>query len=211
MINDTVGWAVCDLGIIVKTETGGQTINFHNWDYQVSPTSLELLNVFFLDENYGWAVGTYGIAIHTTNGGINWNIILDGWTNNMLRSVQFTSSTNGYILGNNKTLFKYGLLTDVEDQPTQPTEFKLEQNYPNPFNPSTIIQYAIGSRQFVQLKVYDVLGNEIATLVNEEKAPGTYELEFKSTVGSRQLASGVFYYQLKAGDFVQSKKMLLIK
>ena len=92
-----------------------------------------------------------------------------------------------------------------------PNEFKLEQNYPNPFNPSTSIQYAIGSRQFVQLKVYDVLGNEVATLVNEEKAPGNYEVEFQSSVHSRQLASGVYYYQLRVGDYLETKKMLMLK
>jgi len=87
------------------------------------------------------------------------------------------------------------------------TGFKLEQNYPNPFNPSTNIQYAVGNRQFVQLKVYDILGNEVATLVNEEKAPGTYEVEFNAT----QLSSGVYYYKLEAGKFSQSRKMVLLK
>jgi 5-hydroxyisourate hydrolase-like protein (transthyretin family) len=61
------------------------------------------------------------------------------------------------------------------------------------------------------LKIYDVLGNEVATLVNEEKAAGSYEVEFQSTVGSHQLASGVYYYQLRAGDYLETKKMLMIK
>lgn len=91
------------------------------------------------------------------------------------------------------------------------TKFLLSQNYPNPFNPSTNIQYAIGSRQFVQLKVYDILGNEIATLVDEEKSPGTYEVNFQSSVNSNQLASGIYYYKLKAGDYIQTKKMILLK
>ncbi len=89
--------------------------------------------------------------------------------------------------------------------------FSIKQNYPNPFNPSTNIQYAIGNRQFVQLRIYDVLGNEIATLVNEEKPAGVYEIEFQSTVVSHQLASGVYYYQLRAGDFLETKKMTLVK
>ena len=61
------------------------------------------------------------------------------------------------------------------------------------------------------MKVYDVLGNEIATLVNEEKPAGEYEIEFQSAVGGRQLASGIYYYQLRAGDFVETKKMILLK
>jgi len=104
------------------------------------------------------------------------------------------------------------VLTDVKDETQLPTEFALLQNYPNPFNPSTNIQYAIANRQFVRLKVYDVLGNEIATLVNEEKSSGTYEIEF--SVGASQrlaLTSGVYFYQLKAGNFLETKKMVFLK
>jgi len=103
------------------------------------------------------------------------------------------------------------IFTDVEEQPTQPEEFKLEQNYPNPFNPSTRIHYQVSSISQVTLKVFDVLGNEIATLVNEEKPAGSYEVEFQSTVINRQLASGIYFYQLKADEFIQTKKMLMIK
>ena len=86
-------------------------------------------------------------------------------------------------------------------------EFSLSQNYPNPFNPTTSLQLAIGSRQFVTLKVYDLLGREIATLVNEEKPAGEYEVEFDAT----GLQSGVYFYTLRAGSFVESKKLLLLK
>jgi hypothetical protein len=83
----------------------------------------------------------------------------------------------------------------------------LYNNYPNPFNPSTRIQYAVSSRQFVSLKVYDVLGNEVATLVNEEKPIGSYEVEFDAI----ELPSGIYFYRLQAGDFVETKKMVLMK
>ncbi|MGB5530586.1 MAG: M20/M25/M40 family metallo-hydrolase, partial [Ignavibacteriaceae bacterium] len=86
-------------------------------------------------------------------------------------------------------------------------DFVLEQNYPNPFNPITSMQYTTGSRQFVTLKVYDLLGNEIATLVNEEKPAGTYEL----TWNAEGLPSGVYFYQLRAGNFVETKKMVFMK
>jgi len=93
-------------------------------------------------------------------------------------------------------------------------EYKLYQNYPNPFNPSTSIQYAVSSlptgqagRQFVSLKVYDVLGTEIAVLVDEEKPAGTYEVEYNAS----NLPSGVYFYQLNAGSFIETKKMILIK
>ncbi len=87
--------------------------------------------------------------------------------------------------------------------------FNLEQNYPNPFNPSTSIQYAVGSRQFVSLKVYDVLGREVATLVNEYKSAGRYSVEF--TVKNEQLSSGVYFYRLTAGSYSAVKKMVLLK
>jgi len=92
-----------------------------------------------------------------------------------------------------------------------PVKYELHQNYPNPFNPTTIIKYNIVNSGNVSLKVYDVLGNEVATLVNEEKQPGSYEVEFQSAVGSPQLASGIYFYQLRAGEFVQTKKMVLLR
>jgi hypothetical protein len=101
--------------------------------------------------------------------------------------------------------------TEIEVEEPIKLNYKLEQNYPNPFNPTTSIQYAISSRQFVQLRVYDVLGNEIATLANEEKSAGTYEVEFNPLSISHLTSSGVYFYQLKAGDFVSTKKMLFLK
>ncbi len=84
----------------------------------------------------------------------------------------------------------------------------LKQNYPNPFNPSTSIQYALNSTQFVTLKVYDALGNEVATLVNEEKEEGVYQVEFSANSGS---ASSIYFYRLQAGNFSETKKMVLMK
>jgi len=105
------------------------------------------------------------------------------------------------------------LITDVNlvDEILLPTEFHLYQNYPNPFNPSTKISWQSPVSSWQTLKVYDVLGNEVATIVNEYEPAGSYEVEFKSSVGSFQLASGIYFYQLLAGDFVSVKKMLLLK
>lgn len=105
----------------------------------------------------------------------------------------------------------YGNLVSVKSEQLPPKDFFLLQNYPNPFNATTSIQYAIGSRQFVTLKIFDILGNEIATLVNEEKQPGIYEVEFNASSGIGNLVSGIYFYQLRAGDFVQTKKMVLMK
>ncbi|MBE0538438.1 MAG: T9SS type A sorting domain-containing protein [Ignavibacterium sp.] len=97
--------------------------------------------------------------------------------------------------------------TGINNEPGIITEFKLSQNYPNPFNPRTKIswQSPVGSHQ--TLKVYDVIGNEVATLVNEYKPAGMYNVQFTMN----NLASGIYFYRLQAGSFVQTKKMLLIK
>jgi hypothetical protein len=95
----------------------------------------------------------------------------------------------------------------VEDIKLNRTSFSLEQNYPNPFNPSTTIRYQIPQTNFVSLKISDVLGKEEAILVNEEKSPGNYEVNF-SVNG---LSSGIYFYTLKAGNFIETKKMILLK
>jgi hypothetical protein len=109
-------------------------------------------------------------------------------------------------------------LTGMDDEENRiASDFKLEQNYPNPFNPRTVISYRLPVTSHVTLKVYDILGNEIATLVNEEKPAGEYEVEFSAIGGSGfggnayNLPSGVYFYLLKAGSFVETKKMLLLK
>jgi hypothetical protein len=101
--------------------------------------------------------------------------------------------------------FEYSAIVEVEALVT--FSFELSQNYPNPFNPVTIIKYQIPELNFVTLKIYDVLGSEVTTLVNEEKPVGSYELEFNAT----DLPSGVYLYKLQAGSFVETKKMILIK
>ena len=88
-----------------------------------------------------------------------------------------------------------------------PIEFSLEQNYPNPFNPSTNIKFRISDGGLVSLKVYDILGNEITTLISKELASGEYKLPFNAS----SLSSGTYLYQLKAGDFIQTKKITLLK
>jgi hypothetical protein len=97
--------------------------------------------------------------------------------------------------------------TSVENIGEIPTEYVLSQNYPNPFNPSTIISFSLPSKAFVSLKVFDLLGREVAMLMSQEKSAGTYNVTFDA----RKLPSGVYFYRLIAGDFTQVKKMLLVK
>jgi hypothetical protein len=98
-------------------------------------------------------------------------------------------------------------ITSVDDKVQTPKEFLLSQNYPNPFNPTTKIDYTVSEKSNVNLRVFDLLGNEVAQLVNAEKEPGVYEVNFDAT----DLSGGVYIYQIKAGNFIDTKKMILLK
>jgi hypothetical protein len=105
--------------------------------------------------------------------------------------------------------FEYGLISGIKEyEPiVGPRTFKVDQNYPNPFNPSTVISYEIPNNSFVTLKVYDILGKEVATLVNEEKSSGIYRVTFDAS----HLPSGIYIYNITAGKYSQVKKMMLLK
>ncbi|MFA6598581.1 MAG: T9SS type A sorting domain-containing protein [Ignavibacteriaceae bacterium] len=155
------------------------------------------------------------------NDGQNWEKIgfVEGHGNsNSLKEYSFVDTdkpnrTAKYRLKQIDSDGKFEYSREVEVQIETPTVFALQQNYPNPFNPNTNIQYSVATTRNVSLKVYDVLGNEVATLVNEEKQPGVYNYELGSATGGRncELTSGVYFYQLRAGNFVQTKKMIVLK
>ncbi|MFZ0456003.1 MAG: T9SS type A sorting domain-containing protein [Ignavibacteriaceae bacterium] len=102
---------------------------------------------------------------------------------------------------------KDSVFTDVKKGNNIVSKFELLQNYPNPFNPTTNIKFRIAEIGLVTLKVFDILGREVATLIDEEKPAGQYTINFNAA----ELASGVYFYQLKAGNFLRTKKLLLLK
>jgi uncharacterized Ntn-hydrolase superfamily protein len=106
-----------------------------------------------------------------------------------------------------KSVITYVNPVSINENPNSPSKFFLYQNSPNPFNPTTIIKYQIPQSSFVSLKVFDALGTEVATLVNEEKSAGTFEIEFDAT----QFSSGIYFCQLKVGYLLQTRKMVLLK
>ena len=133
----------------------------------------------------------------------------EGLTNLNIRAL--TLDNNGFIYaGTGNGVWRRPLteiITSAENEITQPTEFLLSQNWPNPFNPITKIKYSVPQSLNVVIKVFDVLSNEIKTLVNEEKPAGTYEL----TWYAENLPSGIYFYQLKAGEYAAVKKMILLR
>lgn len=170
--------------------------------------------------NYGFEVERKSdIKGQTSNNWVNIGFVNGNGNSNSPKHYSFTDDDviggkHSYRLKqiDNDGEFAYSNVLEVNIN--LPLEYSLRQNYPNPFNPSTTIRYTIpnvisteGRNINVQLKVYDVLGNEVATLVNEEKPTGVYEVEFNAT----ELTSGVYFYKLQAGSFVEVKKMILLR
>ena len=158
---------------------------------------------------------TYGSGVYlSTNNGGNWSEVNNGLTSLSLRALAICGSYL-YAGGDGSGVWRRPLseiITGMEDeQNSLPQSFSLGQNFPNPFNPSTIIRYQLPLSSNVTLKVFDVLGNEVATLVNEYKSAGSYEVEFNPSFIKNHPSSGVYFYQLKAGAFIQTKKMLILK
>jgi photosystem II stability/assembly factor-like uncharacterized protein len=174
---------------------------------QVNPLNIEAgLSI----ESGGMLVGTdsLGIFLFSDNGD-SLGSRNEGLTNLNIQSL--TLDNNGYVYaGTGIGIWRRPLseiITSAEEVYTQPTEFILEQNFPNPFNPVTTIKYSIPEMNRVTLNLFNLLGEEVAILVNEEKVAGYYTVEFNAAA----LPSGVYFYQLKAGEYVQTKKMLLLK
>jgi hypothetical protein len=190
-------------GVYISTDNGD------NWILSLNDPGVT--SIFTIGSNI--FVGSFGNGIwRSTNYGSTWAQINDGFGGGAYWVLSIGADDQYLFAGTlASSIWRRPLsqiVTDVSEETIlNPTEFKLEQNYPNPFNPSTSIKYAIGRRQFVQIKVYDVLGNEVETLVNEEKPTGNYEIDFNAL----KFSSGVYFYKLQVGSIVESKKMILMK
>lgn len=209
------GWIVGDSGKVLKTTDGG-----NNWTFVtnsgVNPAE-QCKTVFSLNGNHVWIPTKDSDSYHTpiikysSDGGANWETQItpfrDSGGNNAVFSIFFTDEYNGYCTGDWGRIAWYTDPISVDDETNPVPDFYLLQNYPNPFNPMTNLRYAINSRQYVTLKVYNLLGKEVATLVNGYKETGSYTVNFDAS----NLSSGVYIYKLQAGDFTQTRKMTLVK
>ncbi|MGE5457977.1 MAG: YCF48-related protein [Methanococcaceae archaeon] len=192
--------------VIIRTTDGG-----NSWNRILGAFPPQLNSIYFQNKNTGWVVGNYGCILKTTDGGTTWNKLVSG-TSQELFGVQFVNENIGWAVGTNGKVLKttnggIATLIDEEEIKKIPDKFYLSQNYPNPFNPATKINYSIPKTSFTSLIIYDVLGKEIARLVNEEKPSGNYEISWNTI----NLASGIYFYQLRAGNFVETKKMILMR
>jgi photosystem II stability/assembly factor-like uncharacterized protein len=217
-VSDQKGWIAGEHGKVFKTTDGGLT-----WTRIWQDNYPAFTSVDFVSENTGWILtdellmGDESALFYTSNGGNSWDFQakLNGTKGSIF---MFDQNTGWYVGGHSVSgdpqvgyVYKTtnGGISFIEETQIDeiPTEFLLSQNYPNPFNPSTTLRYVIPQGSKVVIKVFDVLGNEIATLMDEEKSVGTYEL----TWNAANLPSGIYFYQLRSENFIETKKMILLK
>jgi len=211
----STGWTVGRFAygtpsIILNTTNGGTT-----WNAQLYDSTRWFCSIYFIDVLKGWATGyaseKAAAILHTTDGGKTWSEQLRGTPLLTVRSIHFTDSITGWAVSDECTILHTtnGGVTFVDDDNPRRTATHdlLQQNYPNPFNPNTTIKYELPKSSVVKLSVYDMLGREISVLINDRRDAGVHEVKFDGS----NLASGVYVYRLTAGDFVQSKKLVILK
>ena len=206
------GWAVGGISgysIYLRTTDGGNT-----WISSSVPTNFATCSfreICMINSRVGWLVGSYNggpFLFKTTDGGINWANETPKEVSIGLESISMINETDGFVVGEGFYKTSNGGVTDIDEKKVSLVDkFHLSQNYPNPFNPTTTIQYSIPKESFVTIKVYDDLGREIATLLNERKAIGNYSVDFNSS----NLSSGIYFYRLISGTYSATKKMILMK
>jgi photosystem II stability/assembly factor-like uncharacterized protein len=209
LLDNNNGWAVGTNGTILYTPNGGLPVELVSFSIELQDneivlnwiTATETNNLGFEIErkrnDAPWGdlafVKGNGTTTETQNYSFMDENIKAGKYKYRLKQIDYDGS------------FEYSKIVEVEVG--FPTEFSLEQNYPNPFNPKTKIKYQISKLSFVKIQIYDVLGNEIATLVNEEKPAGSYEAEFNPA----NLPSGIYFYRIQAGSYSETRKMVLLR
>ena len=210
-IDTSRGWAVGDDGTysyLILTTDGGQ-----NWVRGNTGISSTVRSVFFVDSSSGWISCADGTIAHSTDGGQNWKIQQSN-TKSSLESIFFVNKQNGWAVGDKGVILHTtngGSITEVPPTNESPVAFSLSQNFPNPFNPTTRIQYSIATKSYVEIKVYNLLGQSVITLVHDWEETGSYSVNFDGT----ELSSGVYICKLSAHDThgmssVELKKMTLL-
>ena len=207
--DQTTGYAVMQYGNVMKTIDGGE-----NWEKLQKRVSYDLNDIEFLSPEVGFIVGDGGTLMSTADGGATFEVSGGRLTRQDFYSIDVVNNEVSWISGENGVILSTsnggGLVTSVEDSWVQqlPEEIRLSQNYPNPFNPSTTIAYSVPERSIVSLKVYNLLGQSVATLLDKATiAAGNHTVRFDAG----NLASGIYLYQLNVGGKVFTRQLTLIK
>lgn len=201
--NTLTGFAgVANFGIF-KSTNGGYRFGLSLLDLEGSINFIK-----FANENTGWAVTKIGRIYKTTNNGESWFLQYENLSQQFL-CIETIDSNNAWAVGIDGLVYKTtnGGVGIQNVSTSQPDKFYLEQNYPNPFNPVTTIKFSLPQKSFIKLKVFDLLGREVANLVNENLSIGSYKYDFNAS----SLPSGVYFYKLETEYFSQTKKMVLMK
>lgn len=196
--------------IFAGTDSGGAYYSDDvgkNWKH-VSTIKGNNVTCFLVNRSAAYFAGTADCGVFvSTDGGISWDSANNGLTDTSIYSLVVDTKGNVYA-GTNGGVFKGSVLTTVaSSENTMPSSFSLSQNYPNPFNSTTHIRFTLADFRFVTVTVYDVVGKKVARVVNEKKSPGTYEVPFDGS----NLASGLYFYRITAGEYTETKKMILIR
>jgi photosystem II stability/assembly factor-like uncharacterized protein len=203
--NINTGYSAGSSGYIYKTTNNGS-----NWVQLATPTNRTFNSISFANPNYGIAVGDFGNIATTTNGGITWSLKTNV-TGSELNGVCTFDSLNATIIGSDGIILRTsngGNPIGVNPVSLEiPVYYYLHQNYPNPFNPITKIKFNIPQLSNAKIIIYDLLGREITTLVNEQLKPGIYEVDWNGS----NYASGVYFYSLETDEYKETKRMVLIK
>ena len=203
-LDQNTGW-ITGTNSIRKTTDGGNT-----WaSYPIAMSTPFALK--FSSPTVGWCVGfngSDGVICATVNGGLNW-VTQKVEPNNAYYDISFINANTGWASGKSiiSSTQNGGLVSINTVSSLVPENFSLKQNYPNPFNPSTKINLDIKNSTFASLKIFDMTGKEVKTLVNKNILAGSYEINFNAA----ELNSGVYFYTLKTNEFTETKKMMLVK
>lgn len=202
-INASIGFACGSNSFFMYTSNGGA-----NWTSRSAGIVVGLNGLHFINQNEGWTVGGAGTLYSTTNAGSNWNAITTPTTQD-LNSIHSFDGINAWAVGNLGVIISnYTPPTNAENENNiAPNSVLLEQNYPNPFNPSTKIKFTIPEQSKTIIKVYNMVGSEVAILLNEVKQLGSYEVDFNAV----DLSSGAYFYSIETDNFREVKKMILLK
>ncbi|MFA7288470.1 MAG: T9SS type A sorting domain-containing protein [Melioribacteraceae bacterium] len=192
-----------------KTIDGGET-----WS-NVYTNLGDIFDIYFSNENTGWILCEFGNIKKTIDGGLTWKNQTGeenglGLADHFIDTFCFINDSTAFGIGWFGSIIKTdngGGITDLNYEKPIQFEYTLNQNYPNPFNPSTEIMFTLPISGHVSLKVYDILGREVRTLVNQELTGGSHKVIFDA----RNLSSGIYFYRLQNGNYSQTKKMILVK
>src|SRR5690606_26695504 len=191
-------------GYVAKTTNLGL-----NWTEHQTGISDDVNDIFFSNNQTGYCVGSDGGIVKTTNGGVNW-IIQNSGTTRSLNEIWFSNEDTGFIAGDSGLLLvthNGGVTSLNQSYGYIPENFILHQNYPNPFNPATKIKFDLPKAGLVSLKIYNLLGQEVSELVNQNLNAGVYEYSFDGG----GLPSGVYFCRLEGNGFIETKRMMLVK